>query len=433
MKQTLMGGTLSDLDTIRYVAVDRLGDSTDNNRTVQEMPIPIAGVLRNLLVNTDQVPGSGSNWVFTLHVNGSDTALAATVADGTTSGSDTSDSISVSAGDLIVMRIHRTGAATTGTGIHAAWALEFEPTTANRAVWFGGDTFAPVFSGTTYGAIGGYGSSHVSTTEANARVMWGINARIKALYMYAQVAPGVGNSREFTIMLNGVATGNTVTIADGNGSASDTTLDIAIVPGDELSLRQVEVNSPSNSAIKYGIAYAPSNDGEWCRTMATGTNYSDGVYIDLEGTFAETATEGNRKHGADPAGSGNPIQVRDMRMKFSVAPGVGKSRTLTLRKSGASSPVAITISGTDTTGTSTGKTNLGASDTLNWLHNESGGPAAATVRTAFVLGPPGGSGNAGGGGGRGRGPGGGGGGGGGGTGPLNSVALKKMRFPEKII
>ncbi len=72
--------------------------------------IPYNGTLTNLLIKPISALPSGAVAVFTVRVNGADTALELTFnnSDGTTFKEDT-DAVSVNKGDLIAIRMQETG------------------------------------------------------------------------------------------------------------------------------------------------------------------------------------------------------------------------------------------------------------------------------------------------------------------------------------
>jgi hypothetical protein len=80
---------------------------------VVQFRIPRAGTLQNMRVRANTTAGNGNNIVYTLRVNSVATALAVTMASTSADGSDTTDTVSVAAGDLIDVEV--TKAASVGT------------------------------------------------------------------------------------------------------------------------------------------------------------------------------------------------------------------------------------------------------------------------------------------------------------------------------
>lgn len=89
-----------------------------------QVALPRAGTLKSLFVIPSASPTAGAVMIHTVRVNGADTALTVThTADthGSSGVSNTSDSIAVSAGDKIAVKIRETS----GTGPAVYWRATF--------------------------------------------------------------------------------------------------------------------------------------------------------------------------------------------------------------------------------------------------------------------------------------------------------------------
>ena len=87
---------------------------------------PDGGTIDKFYVNAN-APGAGTSYAYTVDKNGSTTALTTSIADTATTGSDTSHSFSVAAGDDVQIQAVPTNtpaAATAGLGVR------YVPTTA---------------------------------------------------------------------------------------------------------------------------------------------------------------------------------------------------------------------------------------------------------------------------------------------------------------
>jgi len=87
-----------------------LGGAARDNTTESQTQIPMvfAGVIDKLYIRTYSAQNAGGSLVFTLRVNGVDTALTVTVPAGTaslTSVADTTNAVTVAAGDLVSMKV----------------------------------------------------------------------------------------------------------------------------------------------------------------------------------------------------------------------------------------------------------------------------------------------------------------------------------------
>jgi hypothetical protein len=85
---------------------------------------PYTGVLRNLRPNSENVPGAGETFVYTLRVNGSDTAVTCTTSGAGSSGStDSTHSVPVVANQVISVKL----VTSAGANVCPHWAsLEYE-------------------------------------------------------------------------------------------------------------------------------------------------------------------------------------------------------------------------------------------------------------------------------------------------------------------
>lgn len=81
--------------------------------TVLRMPVVRSGTIRNFYVYQNTAGGNGNTIVYTIRKNGVATAVAVTIASNVLAGSDTSNSVSVAAGDTIDIEV--TKASSVGT------------------------------------------------------------------------------------------------------------------------------------------------------------------------------------------------------------------------------------------------------------------------------------------------------------------------------
>lgn len=349
-----------------------------NNTTRQfrEMLIAESGTLSNLQVTLSAAPGAGTSRIFTVMLNGVAQTLAVTIAGTDTTGSDTSNTVAVTAGDKIVLRSTRTGVPAAGT---ARYASEYSCTVAQRAVWGSSNDATPAFAGTRYGNLGDTAQDNFSAgTEAVKAIPWGLPATIVSLYVELGTAPSAGDSREFTIMHNGAAVGSTVTIAETAITGNATGMSIVIARADTLSLRQTEVNAPANSYVQYGIAYQPTNDGEWNISGKYPADYTDGVFAGLNGAATVASTEAARLILADSAGTTFRWVLDNFYVSTTTAPGGAETRTYTVRENGASTGLTVTLTGAATSGETTGALLMDTDDYLSMLLNKSAAAAAST-------------------------------------------------------
>lgn len=185
--------------------------------------MPTNGVISKLNVKTKGTVAA--NYVATLYVNGAATALTCSFSTGTTC-TDTTNSVSVSAGDLISLQ----GCPGTTTGVGGSCtpsgsantstfkaAVRFVPTIAGEAVVFSpanGFAAGPQNNTTNFLSLTGIGGGGV-TTETNTINISPIASTYKKLFVSQSPAPGSGTTR-------------TITLRQGNGTQSSTSLTCTI-------------------------------------------------------------------------------------------------------------------------------------------------------------------------------------------------------------
>ncbi len=73
--------------------------------------MPVARTLQNLRVYLNGSPGAGQSYTVTVRVNGADTAIGCVISDSATTGFDTTDTVTVAAGDRISIKVVTSGSA----------------------------------------------------------------------------------------------------------------------------------------------------------------------------------------------------------------------------------------------------------------------------------------------------------------------------------
>ncbi len=385
MKQVFMGGSGVTVGDGSWMYVDAFAVAEATARQYRETMIAEAGTVSNAKVVLSPAVPVGCSRTFTLLVNGVASALVLSVAAGGTEDEDTVTTVAVAAGDLIEWECQDSPAGTSGTP-SVRIACEFEATTANRAVWGTSNDLTASIPATAYQPIGVTGQSSWYALEADAAQPWSINATIKSLYIKLLSAPGAGTSRAFTLMLNGVAVGTTVTIADAATTGSATGMSIVIAPLDTLSLRQVESGAPADNAVQFGISYAPTTDGEWNVCGVLTADYTDGYFVGLNGNSSAQSDEGVRVILGDTPGTGMDYwTLTDFTAAVDVAPGGVQTRTVTVRKSGVDSDLAVTITGAQLESSVYGSITVGVNDYLSIRLNKSATAAGITrIKWAFA-------------------------------------------------
>lgn len=103
----------------RYLGIAN-HNATEN---IVDIVVPATGTLRNMYALADGTPSAGQTYVYTLRKNASDSSVTSTTTNAGRTSSDTTNTLSVTAGDVISVKIVTSASATVAT--HRV-TLEFE-------------------------------------------------------------------------------------------------------------------------------------------------------------------------------------------------------------------------------------------------------------------------------------------------------------------
>lgn len=346
------------------------------------------GTIDSLRVKLSGAPGtggSGKSYTFTLRKNGVDTALTCTITDTATTGSDTTHSVSFSAGDIITLGITP---ASTPTSQAGSIVMKFTGSTANESVQLSGSK-ALALSTTSTEYLGVGSNQAPNATETNRRNVIPTGGTIKNLYVKLSAAPGAGTTRVFTLYLNGSPSALTCTVSGGAATtANDSTHTVTVAAGDEVSLQSSITGTPAAAKLGFGMTFVATTDGESI-VMATNT----GGTIDAAST-RYFALSGMSYQANESLASGGQLNIgeacvfKKMYVACDTAPGVGKSFTFDFRVNAASpaNDLSVAISGgaatagNDTTHTVT----VADGDEICYRSVPSGTPTTSNYRASVV-------------------------------------------------
>lgn len=203
-----------------------------------ELLVSEDGTFSNLYVTLGAVLGSGTR-TFTLRKNGVNQSLTCSIAAGNQFGSDTLNSVSVVAGDRIVIVTGGSAVAITSVGV----GMMFTPTRGEGyATICCGCPNSPSASVANYQPIAGSAGSW-QTTEAAAQIATTATL-LKRLQVRLTTAPGAGNQWQFNVKVNGGYTGMEVLIADAATTGS-VDIDVAVADGDLIALEAFPTSTPT--------------------------------------------------------------------------------------------------------------------------------------------------------------------------------------------
>lgn len=232
------------------MANEVFGGSAPANEVLISEPGTISGLCVAL-----SVPSSASR-TFTLRKNGINTTVSVSFAAGQQALQDNVNSVSVAAGDKLVVVLG-------GSAVAFVWialGMVFTPTA--------GDGYSSITCGcsnspsttvtnyqTLTGAAGGW-----DATEANKQHV--MNAcLIKKLKILLGTAPGVGKSWRFNVKVNGATVGLEVIISDAN-TTGEVNLDVPITAGDIVAFESVPTGTPTSTGrFEWAISTFQLNGG----------------------------------------------------------------------------------------------------------------------------------------------------------------------------
>lgn len=178
--------------------------------------IPTGGTLKNLYTRLSAAPGTDNTRIFTVRKNGVDTSLTKTFG-ATDSGvlSDTVNTVTVAAGDLITLQKTETGTPASALG---AWGVTFVPTTSGDFVIPALTTASVSASAVNY--IGLAGNSTISATETVVQTLGWSDYTLQAAYVKLGAAPGASKSFDTALRENAGNPSNTFAVNISGSSAT---------------------------------------------------------------------------------------------------------------------------------------------------------------------------------------------------------------------
>jgi len=223
-------------------------------------------------------------------------------------------------------------------------------------------------------------------TEAEKEQLIGADGKIKELRIKLQNAPGAGESYTFTLRVNGANSALTCAVTDANTSNEDLTHEVDVSVGDRVCLMVVpSVGGPATGHAWWGTIFEGSTAKESTVSGHGSDNPNTGSteYARIQGSSA-WLTGWGAYNGVCPITG----KITKLYANLTVAPGVGKSYTFTLRDTtdSADTSVVVTISDANTTGN-----DIAHEATMTPGHRyalkcvPSGTPAATIVRWGFCF------------------------------------------------
>jgi hypothetical protein len=216
--------------------------------------VPCAGTIRSFHARVGTAPTGIQSWLVTLQVNGTPTALAASITAGNTSVISADANIAVAAGDIIRWTIAKVNAPASDT-VFSIGAV-FVPTVADQQPLMGCSFVNFLSASTTEYAYPGGVSGW--STEAN-RLGIAFERTIKNFWAKLTVAPGSTHSRAISLRSGGSSV-YTIVLTTTDTTSLDG--DIEAVDLSTMAVEHDPTGTPANSFLSWAatlyIADAPS-------------------------------------------------------------------------------------------------------------------------------------------------------------------------------
>lgn len=261
--------TTSTASAVRYFAIGMaaIQDTLPTTEAVAQTYWGRAGTMRNMHLYV-QTNARTTTTTLYLRVAAADTALAIAVGAGLTGWfADTSHSVSISAGDLVNLRL----ALGTGSGSfiisRAPISCEFEDSGGTGLVMSAANRLAnATISGTTAATLYDYPTCQTAPNAndtANTRLRFRTAGTLSRLSVNVRSNPRA-NAVSCTVYAGGVATAITVSLASGlTGQITDTTHTGAVVAGDDVQLRYGRPTDAGGGTLAIestSLAFLSAND-----------------------------------------------------------------------------------------------------------------------------------------------------------------------------
>jgi hypothetical protein len=244
-------------NSVETVALSGRSSSDLPSEKNLQVRMPCAGTFSKLYATLGAAPGSGASKTVILRKNSADTSLSALITDPATTGSDTTNSVSVVAGDLVNLKVQISGTTVAG---QLASSILFTPSNSGDSVLLQCNIFNSSPSATNYTFLGGCGNLW-SATEAGQGICIGDNWLATALYV--SNPNGSTGTYTYNLRMNSANTSIGVTLS-GTSLSTDTGSE-SISRTDVLTVQSIGSGGSLNGLFQTGILLnrvaASSNPG----------------------------------------------------------------------------------------------------------------------------------------------------------------------------
>ncbi len=219
-----------------------------------------------------------------------------------------------------------------------------------------------------------------SATEAVEYFIAPTAGNMRNLYIHLDTAPVGATSYVMTLRVNGADTAVVATVAGAAVSADSGGNNVNVAAGDLITIHKTHTGSPTNNVEgNMAIEFNSTTDGY--SSLTGGMPDFSGAGFRTPGLW-----DGNTTHVYNEMVMPHDCTIRAIYMNCAVAPGSGKSRTLTFSRVGGGFSQAIAVSDTNTLNSVTGLSGaFSQGERMTVALAVSGGPAASDVRYTLLV------------------------------------------------
>lgn len=363
-RQVISGGSATGIPASTTVYSSPMGYVTTYPTTdaIAYSVMPTGGTIDLLACKANGTLASAT--IGTLYKNGSSTALTTSCSNA--GGHDTTNSVSFSAGDKISFQIVTAAAVATRA---YDWSVRFTPTIAGESILLGNSLNTAPTANQFVGVANQMAPLTTSNQAANTIPELGT---FKKLYVAVDTDPTVGGSSViFTVINEGVAGNNVVTINAGSTTGNDTThTDTVGTVGDYFNIQATVGGAPTLSPFHWGIVYVSPTPGNFLMVAntGTGTTSSSGARnIAVSGsTSVNTATR---------AFISNAFTAKQVYSRIVTAPGVGNAWDFSLQIGGVNTALLVNFANPTIRGGTTTDVAIALDDRIQFTQAPTGTPS----------------------------------------------------------
>ena len=371
---------LLDQTDVEWMGLMLHNQDPTKTETRADFIMPVAGQIGGLRVVLSAAPGAGNSYNFTVRKNVTNTSLGFTISGTDTSGEDYANIVDFVAGDLLNIQITPTSSPT------LASCRFYILISADSAVLLcnDGETSATGLGASSTHSLAVMGTVSVGVNvgvtgdQEDGGTVCPSDGTITTMYVQLETAPGIGDTRSFTLYVNDVATALVVTIS-GNSITGSAVSSVSISAGDKLFIlaqRSGGINTPS-TFYSIGMDFTPGVADEF--------PYMSSCLVDPAGAQLQDIASEIQFHATTNGSLSPGISTSTMYVLLQAAPGGSETRTVTLWQNGVDTTTTLTLTGATASGNFAGSVAYAENDTIEYELGESSGSAADPLNVRIGL------------------------------------------------